>query len=820
MRMGQRASYQFGIIGLLCLTASPVFAGQTFNPHTNRPDKCMTVEEEDGSPSMVSCQRLEVTNNTLTDDGDGAFSLSTGGGGGNSFETIAVPAGASVVADSSTDTLTITETSFLTITGTAATDTIDITQVTTDLGTDGLIVANAVPLTTDTTGNYVAGVADGTGIDGTAAAEGATYTPTFDATELEALTWGAGGNASNIWTFNLSGTDPVMTFSSGTVGVTDGVLTVTDTVTDGNLTTLTTTNTATYSVSGSRTIRGATLSTTSSGAANNTGLQTGLLGDNEVTGTGTLTSNFGVDVTNSATAGTTGTISANTGLRITHEGFPDDGSTVTTSTGIDLIASTTTSDFTNAYVLKIAIDSDPGSTGTSRYAIYFADGTEALGADATNEYGLFQVGTAMNKLSNLSIGNGATSAGVLTLLEDTDAGSNFASFQVPALAANTVYTLPANDGDASQFLQTDGSGALTWATASGSGDITSVGDVISGAAFDGTQGTTLTFNDASGDQTLLYNSGGDLDFNFSDDLNLRDATPHLQWIDTTASQDDFESYADGSQWYLTNVTDLVELLRVDATNSFFTQRNWTWQEMSTTTWSKATTLTLTGIPITFDDADGDQTLSYDAADNDFVFSDDVDVEDATPHFRLTDTTGASDDFEWTADGSIAWFANVTDGNHYIAIDAGHNLNFPQLTTSGGLKVSGPQGKVESSPGILDKSYVTACFGSISTTMNCEEARVYVADACIPTRVQLAVTTAPTGQAIIVDINECSDPATCDTLFSAVSRPQIAASANSGNTTTFTDNVIASGSYIGVDIDQVGSTVLGSNLTITLVCQVI
>src|SRR3990167_2316085 len=100
-----------------------------------------------------------------------------GGGSGNSFETIAVPAGANVVAESSTDTLTLTETSFLTLTGTAATDTIDITQVTTDLGTDGLIAANAVALTTDTTGNYVAEVADGTGIDGTATTEGATYTP-------------------------------------------------------------------------------------------------------------------------------------------------------------------------------------------------------------------------------------------------------------------------------------------------------------------------------------------------------------------------------------------------------------------------------------------------------------------------------------------------------------------------------------------------------------------------------------------------------------------------------------------------------------------
>lgn len=40
--------------------------------------------------------------------------------------------------------------------------------------------------------------------------------------------------------------------------------------------------------------------------------------------------------------------------------------------------------------------------------------------------------------------------------------------------------------------------------AGGSGDITSVGDVSSGAAFDGTQGTTLTFNNAGGDMTLAY----------------------------------------------------------------------------------------------------------------------------------------------------------------------------------------------------------------------------------------------------------------------------------------------------------------------------
>ena len=83
-----------------------------------------------------------------------------GSASGNSFETVDVPAGTDPVADSSTDTLTITETSFLTITGTVGTDTIDITQVTTDLGTDGLIAANAVALGTDTTNNYVATIAD------------------------------------------------------------------------------------------------------------------------------------------------------------------------------------------------------------------------------------------------------------------------------------------------------------------------------------------------------------------------------------------------------------------------------------------------------------------------------------------------------------------------------------------------------------------------------------------------------------------------------------------------------------------------------------
>src|SRR3990167_6890129 len=49
------------------------------------------------------------------------------------------------------------------------------------------------------------------------------------------------------------------------------------------------------------------------------------------------------------------------------------------------------------------------------------------------------------------------------------------------------------------------------------GDITSVGDVASGAAFDGTQGTTLTFYNAGGNKTFAFNGS---QFDLGDDLDI------------------------------------------------------------------------------------------------------------------------------------------------------------------------------------------------------------------------------------------------------------------------------------------------------------
>lgn len=75
------------------------------------------------------------------------------------------------------------------------------------------IDADSVALGTDTTNNYVATVADGTGVDGTASGEGTTYTPTLDLTEINTFTLGAGSATGII--FDAGATDPAIEVASG-----------------------------------------------------------------------------------------------------------------------------------------------------------------------------------------------------------------------------------------------------------------------------------------------------------------------------------------------------------------------------------------------------------------------------------------------------------------------------------------------------------------------------------------------------------------------------------------------------------------------------
>lgn len=81
-----------------------------------------------------------------------------------------------------------------------------------------------------------------------------------------------------------------------------------------------------------------------------------------------------------------------------------------------------------------------------------------------------------------------------------------------------------------------------------------------------------------------------------------------------------------------------------------------------------------------------------------------------------------------------------------------------------------------------------------------------------TDVRLSVLTAPTGAAILVDVNEGGS-----TIFST--RPSIAISSKTsvgGTPAVISDAALADDAEITVDIDQVGSTIAGVGLKLTLI----
>jgi hypothetical protein len=76
----------------------------------------------------------------------------------------------------------------------------------------------------------------------------------------------------------------------------------------------------------------------------------------------------------------------------------------------------------------------------------------------------------------------------------------------------------------------------------------------------------------------------------------------------------------------------------------------------------------------------------------------------------------------------------------------------------------------------------------------------------------AVSTAPTGASILIDVNKNGT-----TIFTnQANRPSIAASAFQSSIVTNHDvTSIAAGDYLTIDVDQIGSTIPGSNLTVVV-----
>ncbi len=100
-------------------------------------------------------------------------------------------------------------------------------------------------------------------------------------------------------------------------------------------------------------------------------------------------------------------------------------------------------------------DPEPGQLPASAESTLTFDGTN------------FRITSVAAPLIIRALGN-ATQPGEMRWLEDTDNGVNYIGFKAPALvAANAVFELPAVDGAANEFLQTNGSKVLSFAAQTG-----------------------------------------------------------------------------------------------------------------------------------------------------------------------------------------------------------------------------------------------------------------------------------------------------------------------------------------------------------------
>ncbi len=93
-----------------------------------------------------------------------------------------------------------------------------------------------------------------------------------------------------------------------------------------------------------------------------------------------------------------------------------------------------------------------------------------------------------------------------------------------------------------------------------------------------------------------------------------------------------------------------------------------------------------------------------------------------------------------------------------------------------------------------------------------KARFYIEKTSRVVSVRASCSTAPTGDSVIVDVNKNGT-----TIFTTQgNRPTIAASGNtSGSVTNMDVTSLAAGDYITIDIDQIGSTAAGADLTVTV-----
>ena len=120
-------------------------------------------------------------------------------------------------------------------------------------------------------------------------------------------------------------------------------------------------------------------------------------------------------------------------------------------------------------VLKPTTDNDIDlGTSSLEFKDAFFDGTvttDALTASATSTLADASFSGAVDANSTLNVSGHVSLDGSANELRFYE-GANYVGFEAPSLSADQIWVLPTADGSSGQMLKTDGSGTLSWATAS------------------------------------------------------------------------------------------------------------------------------------------------------------------------------------------------------------------------------------------------------------------------------------------------------------------------------------------------------------------
>ena len=140
---------------------------------------------------------------------------------------------------------------------------------------------------------------------------------------------------------------------------------------------------------------------------------------------------------------------------------------------------------------------------------------------------------------------------------------NYVGFKAPALAADQIWVLPDADGNANEFLQTDGTGNLQWAGGAGGGtDLTGLGTDDTIARWDGTdtlQDSGVTLDDSD---NIVTPGTIELDFASGDPIIIFDTQGADKW---TIGVDDSDS--DKLKINVGGSLDTYSFLELDDTNT-------------------------------------------------------------------------------------------------------------------------------------------------------------------------------------------------------------------------------------------------------------